>query len=309
MKRIFIKLIVFLPILFLFNNDIVRAQPASIIWIRVADDSSVADSQMLWLVNTPTGSWMKDSINEVFQEIENPPGAPGFGAAWVPWANYVNGPLGFEGNNFTPMCIQGVPAAGQRDTFVISCTNTDAGVENFILKWPHTGYLAARCDSIFLQDKTNLLTIDGTTPIGKINMFIQDSLFIFQPLQTVSTTFKLTIYIYGVHLVDSLYVPPPIIETVHESPRTIPTSFRLEQNYPNPFNPTTQFAFSIPKRGFVTLTVYDVLGRTVATLVEEEKNPGRYVVPWNADNIGSGVYFYTLLSGIEHDVKKLIILR
>ncbi len=308
MKQVLIKLILFLPVLFLLNISIVHAQPCSIIWIRVSDDSSVADSTMLWLVNTSSGSWMRDSINEIFQEIENLP-VFGFGAVWVPWATYVNGPLGFNGDNFTPICIQGVPAGGQRDTFVISCTNTDAGAENFILKWPHAGYLAARCDSIFIQDKTNLLTTDGTTPIGKVNMFNQDSLFIFQPLQTLPT-FRLTIYIYGVHPVDSIYVPPPpIIERVNEPPRTIPTSFRLEQNYPNPFNPTTQFAFSIAKRGFVTLKVYDVLGRTVATLVEEEKNPGRYVVPWNADNIGSGVYFYTLRSGIEHDVKKLVILR
>src|ERR1700690_3550091 len=196
MKRIFIKQILFIPILFFLHTGIVYAQPGSIISIRVSDDSSVADSTMLYLVNTPSGSWMKDSINDCFQELGNPPGSPGFGAWWTFWAPYVNGPLGFNGDNFTPMCIQGVPGPGQRDTFLIACTNGDGGAENFILHWPAMGYLAARCDSIFIQDKTGLLTTDGTTPVGKINMFNQDSLFIFQPLQIIPT-FKLTIYIYG----------------------------------------------------------------------------------------------------------------
>ncbi|HMD13009.1 MAG TPA: T9SS type A sorting domain-containing protein [Bacteroidota bacterium] len=322
MKHTLIKLICSLPILFVLNTGTVCSQGASIIWVRVSDDFFVADSVMLYLINTPNGTWGKDSINPIFQEIEYPPNPPSFDARWVSFATYANSGYG---PGFIPLDIRGILSNPvQKDTFVIACTNGDsrAGSANFIFQWPDPGFLGCRCDSMFLIDKTGQLADTAGNPIGKINMFQQSSLKIFQPLTTLPS-FKLTIYKYGVYLVDSLFydecciLPKPAIvnrltvctDAVHEPPNIIPSSFRLEQNYPNPFNPSTEFIFSIAKRGYVTLNVYDVLGRTVATIVEEEKNPGRYVVPWNADNIASGVYFYTLRSGIEHDVKKLVILR
>ena len=69
-----------------------------------------------------------------------------------------------------------------------------------------------------------------------------------------------------------------------------PTSFALGQNYPNPFNPSTSIWYSVPARGRVTLTVYDLLGRAVATLVDEVKQPGVHSLTWDASNFPSGVY-------------------
>ena len=74
----------------------------------------------------------------------------------------------------------------------------------------------------------------------------------------------------------------------------IPAPFELCQNYPNPFNPTTNFGFRIANFEFVSLKVYDVLGREIATLVNEVKQPGEYTVRWNAERIASGVYLYRL---------------
>ncbi|RPI59674.1 MAG: T9SS C-terminal target domain-containing protein [Ignavibacteriales bacterium] len=78
-----------------------------------------------------------------------------------------------------------------------------------------------------------------------------------------------------------------------------PNSFSLEQNYPNPFNPSTKIEFRIADFGFVTLKVYDVLGKEVATLVNEEKQPGTYKVVFSPESsfkqLASGVYFYQLL--------------
>jgi hypothetical protein len=75
---------------------------------------------------------------------------------------------------------------------------------------------------------------------------------------------------------------------------TIPSSFKLGQNFPNPFNPTTSIRYEISSTQFVTLEVYDVLGREVATLVNEEKPAGTYKVDFNASSLSSGVYIYTL---------------
>ena len=74
----------------------------------------------------------------------------------------------------------------------------------------------------------------------------------------------------------------------------LPVKFNLEQNYPNPFNPTTNIGFRIPDVGYVTLKVYDVLGRKVATLVSQVEQPGNYQVEFNGSSLASGVYFYRI---------------
>jgi hypothetical protein len=88
-----------------------------------------------------------------------------------------------------------------------------------------------------------------------------------------------------------------------------PLSFELQQNYPNPFNPSTTFTFYIQHFTFVILKVYDLLGREVATLVNEVKQPGSYEMTWDASGFASGVYLYRLTAGSFSVVKKLILLR
>ena len=73
-----------------------------------------------------------------------------------------------------------------------------------------------------------------------------------------------------------------------------PTEFSLEQNYPNPFNPATTINYSVPKSGLVTIKVYDILGRELANLVNEQKNAGSYSIQFNAAKLASGVYFYRM---------------
>jgi len=88
-----------------------------------------------------------------------------------------------------------------------------------------------------------------------------------------------------------------------------PTEFSLAQNYPNPFNPITAISYQLPMNSFVTLKVYDVLGNEVATLVNEEKSAGVHEVEFNATELGSGVYFYTLKADEFLSTKKMILLR
>jgi predicted esterase len=87
------------------------------------------------------------------------------------------------------------------------------------------------------------------------------------------------------------------------------TQFRLYQNYPNPFNPFTNFEFRIADFGLVTLKIYDVLGRGVATLVNEEKPAGEYSIKFDSADLSSGVYFYKLTAGKFSQTKKMILMR
>lgn len=89
----------------------------------------------------------------------------------------------------------------------------------------------------------------------------------------------------------------------------LPRVFSLEQNYPNPFNPSTKIVYRVKSRGFVELRVFDVLGREVATLVNEMKAPGEYSVTFDASHLSSGVYFYRLKAGDFVQTKKLTLLK
>jgi len=86
-------------------------------------------------------------------------------------------------------------------------------------------------------------------------------------------------------------------------------NFELYQNFPNPFNPTTNIKYSIPQSGFVSLNVFDVLGNRVATLVNEVKNEGIYEISFDATNLSSGVYFYSLTAGEFSSTKKLLLMK
>ncbi len=88
-----------------------------------------------------------------------------------------------------------------------------------------------------------------------------------------------------------------------------PYKFSLSQNYPNPFNPSTSIAFSIPKAGNVKITVFDILGKEAAILVNSEMKEGSYNINFNAEGLSSGIYFYRLESGNFTDVKKMILIK
>ena len=96
---------------------------------------------------------------------------------------------------------------------------------------------------------------------------------------------------------------------VEEVASNLPRRFTLEQNYPNPFNPTTTIAFSVVGGGRTTLKVFDILGREVATLVNEDLKEGSYKTRFDASALTSGVYFYKLTSGTSIETKKMLLLK
>ncbi|MCF8243065.1 MAG: immune inhibitor A [Melioribacteraceae bacterium] len=96
---------------------------------------------------------------------------------------------------------------------------------------------------------------------------------------------------------------------VDEDGINLPREYKLSQNYPNPFNPTTLINYQLPENGFVTLKVYDVLGREVTTLVNREMSAGKYRVELDASKLSTGVYFYQLKTGNFLEIKKMLLLR
>ncbi len=89
----------------------------------------------------------------------------------------------------------------------------------------------------------------------------------------------------------------------------IPKEFNLFQNYPNPFNPVTKIRFSLPINSFAKLIVYDMLGRELETLINEQLKAGTYETSWNASNFSSGIYFYRLISADYSQTKKMLIVK
>jgi hypothetical protein len=95
----------------------------------------------------------------------------------------------------------------------------------------------------------------------------------------------------------------------------IPREFALLQNYPNPFNPSTTISYDVPKEAYVKITIYDMLGRVVANLVDELQSANRYTLEWNPSHLSSGIYFYRFEarsqdgSGNFSAVKKLLYMK
>ncbi len=109
---------------------------------------------------------------------------------------------------------------------------------------------------------------------------------------------------------DSSFLYLAILENKTDLVTTsLPTNYSLSQNYPNPFNPETTMSYSIPKSEHVTLKVFDVLGREIATIVDEYKQAGTYKANFNASGLVSGVYFYQLRVGSFMQIKKMVMIK
>jgi hypothetical protein len=108
-------------------------------------------------------------------------------------------------------------------------------------------------------------------------------------------------------IITGVDLPSPT--TVAETPAEIPTQYLLLQNYPNPFNPTTTISFALPSESFVSLKVFDLLGRERATLANEKFSAGYHALRWNAEGLPSGIYFYRLHAGGFTMTRRLLLLR
>ncbi len=111
---------------------------------------------------------------------------------------------------------------------------------------------------------------------------------------------------YNVYIANSLGIPTSVEE--ENNPASV-SNFELQQNYPNPFNPTTQIRFSLAEQSQVTLKVYNILGKEIATLVNDVKSAGTHEVSFDGSGLASGVYFYTLQTGKFTQTHKMILMK
>jgi hypothetical protein len=89
----------------------------------------------------------------------------------------------------------------------------------------------------------------------------------------------------------------------------VPSEYKLNQNYPNPFNPSTTISYTIPEKEFVSLKVYNILGKEVAALVSKEQTAGSYEVQFNAENLPTGIYLYEFKAGAKTFTKKMMLIK
>lgn len=136
-----------------------------------------------------------------------------------------------------------------------------------------------------------------TVPFGKLSNYItyfwRVNAFNQMGSSPWSSTFSLTV----------------LVTDIRKSGREIPSVYNLYENYPNPFNPVTTIRFDLPKKSFVYLTVYDLLGREIVKLVQKELEAGIFNVTFNAGNLPGGVYFYKIEASNFSAVRKMIIVK
>jgi len=151
------------------------------------------------------------------------------------------------------------------------------------------------------------LTFDFSSRIG-VYPVVKDQIVIFPDFDLTGRTQDNICYF------DNISFSPSNSVGVDNRSETLPQGFALEQNFPNPFNPFTTLRYDLPENALVNITIYDMMGRVVKTMVNSQKNAGFKSVRWNATNdkgspVSAGLYLYTIQSGEFRQTKKMVLLK
>ncbi len=169
----------------------------------------------------------------------------------------------------------------------------------------------------FINDNTGYITGFKTTNAG-INWFSQNvdiqANYLMKDIFFVNSNTGFMVGGYGGTIFKTTDGGGTMIPIgLNNLSEALPLNYNVFQNYPNPFNPQTKIKFEVPKASFTKLIIYDLLGREVATLVNEELKPGTYEADWSANgggsNFSSGVYFYKIISGDFVETKKMVLMK
>lgn len=196
--------------------------------------------------------------------------------------------------------------------FIVPATNLDAAKQFIMYKWwnnadidwsyePEAGFkqIWPLPENLAYTDPELLTAAMGGYPLGDLNWF-PEKYEQWKANQRAKEWETINNWLnYG----------SPNPSSVKELPGVLPNNYVLEQNYPNPFNPVTNIKYSIPKAGYVTLKVYNLLGQEVATIFEGNQNAGNYLATFDASNLSSGVYMYRLETENVSITKKLVLIK
>ena len=164
--------------------------------------------------------------------------------------------------------------------------------------------VTAFSNGTYVGFNTRTATFPGTWPVDTLRCTFAQG---FDSVVVHYLSHPPTCQDYGViFMVDNMRVTPYVTGI---NGNETPVSFKLNQNYPNPFNPSTTISYQIPKQSFVTLKVYDALGKEVETLVNSVELPGQNSVNFNSGNLSSGVYYYKISAGDFAEMKKMVLLK
>lgn len=166
-------------------------------------------------------------------------------------------------------------------------------------KWT-TDFFTTRMDTLYRRGGYFQLVVPTNTKIAKIE--IRDT------LNVVAKTWTSTQWTSGA-AGSKTEINFALAGVLEKENGNLPRSFLLEQNFPNPFNPATDIQFSMKNRETVHITVYDVLGKEIETLVREELGAGIYTINWNAEGLPSGVYYYRMNAGLFSQTRKMILMK
>jgi hypothetical protein len=172
----------------------------------------------------------------------------------------------------------------------------------FVISWDPEDTIKIMRNQIV--DSNGIINFDFWGDLGYMHIF---SFATYNGLISVTTTSTCLCgeTWYGNHTLRS----SNITSVPNSSHALIPKTAHLEQNYPNPFNPATTISFNLPAKSFVTIKIYDVVGKEVATIVSEEMPAGNYTRQWNAIDSPSGMFFCRMQTGSFTETKKLILLK
>ncbi|MDP1677118.1 MAG: T9SS type A sorting domain-containing protein [Bacteroidota bacterium] len=202
--------------------------------------------------------------------------------------------------------LGGIPGTQIGSSVTVPFTQLTIGVYNTISFSPQNIALFANVNYHLAfevvgiaGDTIQLVVDDGVTnETNRSSSYINSEWFNFIDANTYGTGYNLAIRTV-------INIPTDVANGV----TVLPDRFSLEQNYPNPFNPTTVIRYQIPAANYVSLKIFDAIGREMALLVNEEKERGSYEVSFDASNLSSGMYFARLQSGNQIQMKKMLLLK
>ena len=250
----------------------------------------------IFAVNYDIGKNLSAYKDNDYQNLNNPY------TAWNSGWSYRNDGVDIEkcSDAITNGYNVGWTASGEYLTFTVNVLQDGKYNIAARLAAPNTG------GSIGVSFDNNDLTVVSVLATGGYQSWGTQSLGKYD--LTAGTHVLKTIFFFGgfnVNLFDLAYVGPMSVP----NEKALPILHSLEQNYPNPFNPATVIRYSVQTATRVTLNVYDVLGKHIATLVDKEQNPGNFSIIFDAINIPSGVYYYRLSAGSFVESKKMTVMK